>query len=167
MTGITWSCVFVIHTRLSLPLRRVQFCPVPCLSCLELVSEWALCRWWMADVAGALRMVWGQTLDWTWRAFKERPALCHYAPGICHSAWSCTDLYSTPQWPGLSLVTRSSTTGLHLGYIRVHVYKRPCVFGLTVNTLYVMLCSVAFCCLPYMCNEDDKHMYYISPVTRR
>lgn len=161
----------VCHTHPSLAvLRCVQFCPAPCPSCLELVSEWALWRWWMADVAGALRMVWGQTLDWTWRAFKERQALCHYAPSICHSAWSYTDLYSTPQWPGLSLVTQSSTTGLHLCYIHVRVCKWPCVFGLTVNTLYVMLRSVALCCLcvlPNMCNEYEKHMYHTSPFARR
>lgn len=52
----------------------VQFCPAPCLSCLELVCEWALWWWWRADVAGALLMVWGQTLDWAWRALKESQA---------------------------------------------------------------------------------------------
>lgn len=122
----------------------VQFCPAPRLSCLEFVSEWVLWRWWRADVAGALRMIWGQTLDWAWRAFKERQAfdITHQASAtICGFIQSNQHLYtpsqthtlarkewhpvekstrsttSTPQRPGTRLVIQCSTTGLHLCYV--------------------------------------------------
>lgn len=75
MTGITWSLLCPPHPSLSVLVVLkccVHFCPAPRLLWLELVSEWALWRWWRADVAGALQMIWGQTLDWAWRAFKER-----------------------------------------------------------------------------------------------
>lgn len=54
-------------------------------------GEWVLWCWWRADVAGALLMIWGQALHWTWKGFKGKADFWHYASGFPHSVWIYTE----------------------------------------------------------------------------
>lgn len=59
------------------------------------VGEWVLWCWWRADVAGALLMIWGQALHWTWKDFKGKADFWHYTSGFPHSVWIYTELPAT------------------------------------------------------------------------